>query len=113
MLEKTPEDPLDYKIKPVNPERNQPRIFIGRTDYEAEAPIFWPPNVKSPLIGKDPDAGKVGRQKEKREAEDEMVRRHHWLNVHEFEQTPGDRTGKPGVLQSMGLQRVGYDLVSE
>ena len=104
MLEKTPEGPLDYKIKPVNPERNQPRIFIGRTDYEAEAPILWPLDAKSWLFRKDPDAGKVGRKKEKREAEDVMVRRHHWLNVHEFEQTPGDRTGKLGVLQSMGSQ---------
>ena len=56
-LEKTLEIPLDSKeIKPVNPKGNQPRIFIGRTD--AEAPILWPPNVKSRLIGKDSDAGK-------------------------------------------------------
>ena len=68
--------------------------------------------MKSPLFGKGPDAGKVGRQK-KREAEDEMVRCHHWLNVHEFEQTPRDRTGKLGMLQSMGSQRVGHDLVTE
>ena len=57
VLENTPESPLDSKeIKPVNPKGNQPRIFIGRTD--AEASILWPPNVKSQLIGKDPDAGK-------------------------------------------------------
>ena len=56
-LEKTLEIPLDSKeIKPVNPKGNQPRIFIGRTD--AEAPILWPPNVKSRLIGKDSDAGR-------------------------------------------------------
>ena len=57
VLEKTTESPLDCKeIKPVNPKGNQPRIFIGRTD--AEALIVWPPDVKSQLIGKDPDAGK-------------------------------------------------------
>ena len=54
VLEKTPESPLDYKeIKPVNPKENQPWIFIGRIDDEAEAPILWPPDVKSWLIGKD------------------------------------------------------------
>ena len=64
-------------------------IFVGRTDAEAEAPILWPPDVKNQLIGKDPDAGKDWRQK-KGAAEDEMVGWHHWLNAHEFEQTPGD-----------------------
>ena len=59
MLKKTLESPLDSKeIKQVNPKGNQSWIFIGRTDIEAEAPIFWPPDVKSQLIGKDPDAGK-------------------------------------------------------
>ena len=64
----------DYKeIKTVNPKGNQHWIFIGRTDAEAEALILWPPDVKSQFIGKDPDAGKDWRQKEKRVAEDEMV----------------------------------------
>ena len=59
MLEKTLESPLDCKeIQPVHPKGNQPLIFIGRTDAEAEAPIHWPPDVKSRLIGKDADAGK-------------------------------------------------------
>ena len=58
VLEKTPESPLDSKIKPVNPKGNQPCIFIGRTDTEAEAPIFWPLDAKSQLIGKDPEVGK-------------------------------------------------------
>ena len=59
VLEKTLESPLDSKeIKPVNPEGNHPRIFTGRTDAGAEVPIFWPPDVKSRLIGKDSDAGK-------------------------------------------------------
>ena len=71
---KTLESPLDCKIKPVNPKGNQPWIFIGRTDAEAEAPILWPPDMKSQLIRKDPDAGKDWKQKEKGVAEDEMVR---------------------------------------
>ena len=74
VLEKTLESPLDYKIKPVNPKGNQPRLFIARSDVEAKTPILWPPDVKSQLIGEDADAGKDWRQKEKREAEDEMVR---------------------------------------
>ena len=75
MLEKTLESPLDNKIKPpVNPKGNQPWIFIGRTDTEAEAPILWPPDAKSQFIWKDPDAGKDWRQKEKGVAEDEKVR---------------------------------------
>ena len=58
VLEKSPENPLDSKeIKPVNPKVHQPSIFIGRTDAEAEAPILWPPDVKSQLTGKDPDTG--------------------------------------------------------
>ena len=74
VLEKTLESPLDSKeIKPVNPKGNQPWIFIEKTDAEAEAPIFWPPDVKSQLIGKDPDV-KNWKQKEKRTAENEMVR---------------------------------------
>ena len=74
VLEKTLESPLDHKeIKPVRPKGNQSWIFIGRTDAEAEAPIFWPPDVKNWLIGKDPDAGKDWRQDEKGMTEDEMV----------------------------------------
>ena len=72
VLEKTLEGPLDSKIKPV--QGNQSLIFIGRTDTEAEAPIFWLPDVKSQLTGKDPDARKDGRQKEKGATEDEMGR---------------------------------------
>ena len=65
VLEKTFESPLDYKeIKPINPKGNQSWIFIGRTDVEVETPIFWPPDEKSWLIGKDPDAGKDWKQKE-------------------------------------------------
>ena len=98
VLEKTLESPLDSKeIKPVHPKGNQSWIFIGRTDAEAEAPILWPPDARSWLIGKDPDAGKDWRQKEKVTTEDEMVGWHHWLNGHEFEETPGGSEG-PGSL---------------
>ena len=86
MLEKILESPLDHKeIKPVNPKGNQPWIFIGRTDAEAETPILWPPDVKNWLIWKDPDAGKDWRWEEKGTTEDEVVGWHPWLNGHEFE----------------------------
>ena len=75
VLEKTLESPLDCKeIKSVHPKENQPWLYFGRTAAIAETPILWPPDAKSWFIGKDPDAGKNGRQKEKRAAEDEMVR---------------------------------------
>ena len=99
ILEKILESPLDYKeIQPVHPKENKSWIFIGRTDAEAETPILWPPDVKSKLIGKDPDAGKDWRQKEKGIIMDEMVGRHHWLNVHEFEQTLGDGEGQGSLV---------------
>ena len=94
-LEKTLDSPLYSKmIKPVNPEGNQPWIFTGRTDAEAETPILQPPDVKSWLIWKGPDAGKDWRQKEKRKTEDEMVGWHHRHDGHEFEQTPGVGDGQ-------------------
>ena len=77
--------PLDSKeIKLVNPKENQPWIFIGRTDAEAEAPILWPPEMKSQLVGKDPNAEKDWRHEEKAMTEDEMVGWHQRLNGHEF-----------------------------
>ena len=83
VLEKTLESPLHWKeIKPVNPKGNQSWRFIGRTDVEA--PILWPPDVKSRLTGKDPDSGKKWGQQEKGATEDKMVGWHHWLNRHEF-----------------------------
>ena len=86
VLEKTLESPLDCKeIQPVNPKENQPWIFIGRSDAEAETPILWPPDGKNWLIGIDPDAWKDWRQEEKGMTEDEMVGWHHWLNGHVFE----------------------------
>ena len=90
---------LDCKeIQPVNPKGNQPWIFIGRTDAEAETPILRPPDAKNWLIRKDPDAGKGLRQKEKGMTEDEMVGWHHWLNGHEFEQAPGDGEGQGSLV---------------
>ena len=90
VLEKSLKCPLDCKeIKPVNPKENQPWIFIGRTDVEAEAPIIWLPDAKNWLIGKDPEAETDWRQEEKGMTEDEMVGWHHWLNGCEFEQVPG------------------------
>ena len=71
------------EIKLVNPEGNQPWIFIERTDAEADTSILWPPDENSQLIGKDPDVGKDWGQKKKEGAtEDEMVGWHHWLNGH-------------------------------
>ena len=75
VLEKTLESPLDSKIKPANPRVYQSWIFIGRTG--AEAPILWPPDVKSQLTGKDPDAGKEEKQEEKETTEDEVAAWHH------------------------------------
>ena len=104
VLEKTLENPLDCKeIKAASPKGNQPWIFIGRIDAEAEAPILRPTDEKSQLVGKDPNAGKDWGQKEKGTTEDKMVGSHHWLNGHEFEQTLGDIEGQgdsegPGSL---------------
>ena len=95
MLEKTLENPLDCnEIQPVHPKGDQSWVFIGRTDAEAETPILWPCDAKNGFIGKDPDAGKDGRQEEKGTTEDEMVGWHHRLNGHEFEQAPGDGEGQ-------------------
>ena len=107
---------IDCKeIKHVNPKGNQLWIFIGRTDTEAEAPIFWLPKMKNQLIRKDPNAGKDWRQEEKGMSEDEMVGWHHRLNGHEFEWTPGTWwwTGRPGVLQFIESQRIRHHWATE
>ena len=89
-------------------------MFTGRTDAEAEALLLWPPDAKNQLTGKDPDAGKDRGQEEEGVTEDEMVGWHHQLNGHESEQTLGQwRTGKAGMLLSMGSQRVRHDLATE
>ena len=115
VLLKTLERPLDCKeIKPVNPKWNQSWIFIGKTDANAETPILWPSDVKNWLIGKDPDAGKDWRLKEKGMIEDEMFGWHHRLNEREFQQLQEfGWPGKPGILQSTESQRVKHDWVTE
>ena len=98
LLEKTLENPLNFKeIKAVNPKGNQYWIFIRRTDAEAEALLFWPPDGKSWLTGKDPDAGNDWGQ-EKGMTEDEMVGWHHQLNENEFEQALGDDEGQQSLV---------------
>ena len=91
LLEKTLESLLGSKeIKPINPKGNEPQIFTGRTDAKSEAPILWPPDEKSQLIGKDPDSGKNEGQEEKRMTEEEMVGWHHQLDGHECEEPAGN-----------------------
>ena len=112
VLEKTLESPLDCKeIQPVHPKGDQSWVFIGRTDVEAETLILWPPDVKSWLTGKDPDAGKDWGQEEKGTTEDEMVGWHHRFNGHEFGSWWW--TGRPGILQSTRSQRVGHDWATQ
>ena len=91
------------EIQPVHPKGNQSWIYIGRTDAEAETPILWPPDAKGWLIGKDPDAGEDWGQ-EKKEVTEEWDG---WMA------SPTQWTGKPGILQSMDLQRVRHDLETE
>ena len=99
VLDKTVESPLDcQEIKSINPKGSQPWIFIGRTDAEAEAPMLWPPDVKSQLIGKDPDAAKDWGQEQKWSTDDEMVGWHHQLNGHESVQTPGGSEGQGNLV---------------
>ena len=98
----TLESSLDNKeIQPVHPKGNQSWIFIGRADVEAEAPIFWPPDVKNWLTGKDPDAGNNQGQEEKGTTEGEMVGWHHWLDGHEFEQALGVGDGQGGLVSRL------------
>ena len=109
------ESPLDCKeIQPAHPKGNQSWIFIGRTDAEAEALILWPPDAKNWLIWKDPDAGKDWRQKEKGMTgwDGWMASPTRWTWVWA---SSGCWwwTGKPGMLQAMGSQRVGHDWVTE
>ena len=113
VLEKSP---LDSKeIKPVNPKGNQPQIFIGRTEAEAETPILWPPDMESQLIGKDSDAGKDWRWEEKgtiRGWDGWMASPTQWTWVWAKSERWW-RTGKPGILQSMGSQRLMHNWETE
>ena len=99
VLEKTLESPLDCEeIQPVHPKGNMSWIFTGRTDAEAETPIFWLPDVKNWLIGEDLDAGKDWGQGENGVIEDKMVGWHHRLNRYEFEQSPGVGAGQGSLV---------------
>ena len=114
VLEKTLESPLDCKIiKPVHPKWNQPWIFVGRTDVEAETPTLWPPGVKNWLIWKDPDAGKDWRLEEKGTTEDEMVGCI-TNSIDEFESTLGIGDGQGSlVCYSQWNHKVRHDWVTE
>ena len=104
VLEKTLESALDSKeIQPISPKGNQPWMLTGKNDSEVEAPILWPPDVKSWLTGKDPHAGKDWEQEEKGMTEDEMVRRHDLLNGQEFEQTLGNLYAEY-IMRNTGLE---------
>ena len=100
VLEKPLVSPLDCKdIQPVHPKGDlSPGVFIGKTDAKPETSILWPPDAKSWLIWKDPDAGKDWGQEEKGMTEDEMVGWHHRLDEHEFEWTPGVGDGQGGLV---------------
>ena len=105
MLEKTLESPLDGKeIQLVHPKGNQSWICIGRTDAEAETPILWPPDAKDWLIAKDPDAGKDWRQEEKGTTKDEMDGIIDLIDMSLSKLQELVMAGKPGILQSLGLQ---------
>ena len=115
VLEKTLESPLDCKeIQAVHPKGDQSWVLVGRTDVEAETPILWPPDAKSWLIWKDPDAWKDWGPEEKGMMQDEMVGWHHRLNGHGFGWTPGvgDGQGGLGCYSSWGC-RVGHDWATE
>ena len=92
-----------HEVKPVNPKGHRPWIFSGMTDGDAEASILWPPDAKSQLIGKCPDAGKVWGPEDKAATEEEMDGWHHQLNEQEFEQTLEESEG-PGSLRCCSLQ---------
>ena len=116
VLEETLESSFDCKeIQPVHPRGNPSWIFMGRTDPKAEIPILWPPDSKNWLIWKDSDTGKDWRQEDKGMTEDEMVGQQSmtqwtwvWVSSRNWQWT-----GRPGVLQSMGSQRVGHDWAIE
>ena len=115
VLEKTLESPLDCKeIQLVHPKGNQSRIFIGRTGAKPETPILWPLDAKNWLIWKDPDAGKDWGQEEKGMTgwDGWMASPTQWTWVW-INSRSRWWTGWPGVLQSMGSQRIGHDWVTE
>ena len=117
VLEKTLESPLNCtEIQPVHSKGDHSWVFIGKTDAETETPILWPPHAKIWLIGKGPDAQRDWGQDKKGMMEDEMAGCHYWLNdmnLSKLWELAMGWTGKSGVLQFMGLQRVGHDWATE
>ena len=99
----------------VNPKGNQPWTLVGKTNADTEAPVLWPADVKTQFTGKDPNAGKDWRQKEKRVAEAEMVGWHHRFNGHELGQTSADSEGQGGLAccSPWGHKRVKHDWATE
>ena len=116
VLEKILESPMDFKkIQPVHSKGDQSWVFFGRTDEKAQTPVLWSPHAKSWLIEKDSDAGRDWGQEKKGTTEDEMAGWHHGLNGRWVWVNSGSWwwTGRPGVFQFMGSQRVGHDWVTE
>ena len=109
VLEKTSKSPLDSKeIKPVYLKGDQPWLFTGRTDAEAEASVFWSSDANRWLIGKVPDAGKDGGQKEEWVSEDRMAGWDHWCSEHELGQAPGggrDREARHAAVHGIPKSR--------
>ena len=116
VLEKTLESPLDCReIQPVHPKGDESWVFTGRTDAEAETPVLWPPHAKSWLIEKDPDAGRdlgAGGEGDDRRWDGWMASPTRWAWIW-VNSGSCWWTGRPGVLQFMGSQRVGHDWVTE
>ena len=113
VLEKTLESPLDFEeIQPVHSKGDQSWVFFGRNDAKAETPVLWPAHVKSWLTGKDSDAERDWGQEEKGTTEDEMASLTQWTWAW-VNSGSGWWTGRAGVLQFMGLQRVGHDWATE
>ena len=113
VLEETLESPLDCKeIQPVHTKGSRSWVFIGRTDVKTETPVFWPPDMNTWLTGKDPDALKMGGEGENRGWDDWMASLTQWTWVW-VNSGSWWWTGRPGVLQFTGLQRVGHDWVNE
>ena len=114
-MEKTPVSPLDSnKNEPVNLKGNQPWLVVGRTEAQVETLVLWSSDVNSWLPRKVTDAEKDWQEKEKKASEDEMAGWHHYANGYELGQTLGGGSRqRPGVLQSMGSQRVGHDWANE
>ena len=111
VLVKTLQSPLDCKeIQPVHPKGDQSWMFIGRTDVEAETPLFWPPGERSWLTGKDPDAGKEWGQEEKGMTEDKMAGWYYWLDGHGFGWTRVVGNGQGGLARCDSCSRKESDM---